>query len=380
MKTRNIALIGATGSVGGSVLDVCSMFPNTFRVWALAAKRNVDDLLALGKRFGSDLLVLTDSDPSERLRRASGKEFSCLGGKEALLAMIEDPRCEEVVFASSGTDALPALVLALQRGKRVYLANKEIIVAAGEWIMPLARDRIIPLDSEHNAIWQCLRGEEPSAVRKILLTASGGPFLHTPEEELREVTFEMAGRHPVWPMGKKISIDSATLMNKGIEMIEAHHLFGQPVGKIGAVIHPQALVHGMVEFIDGSVKMLYSRADMRLAVLAALGVGGRLENIELDLLPPELPGISLEFIEPDEKRFPCLALARQACLLGGAYPPLLVGADEGAVEMFMEGRISFTDIASKIESVLSSYSGSEPRSWEDALDLVVWGRERVLHG
>ncbi len=354
METRNIAVIGATGSVGGSVLDVCSMFPDIFRVWALAAKKNVDDLLALGKRFESDLLVLNDPDPSERFRRASGKNFSCLGGEEALLAMIEDPRCEEVVFASSGTGALPALVLALQKGKRVYLANKEIIVAAGEWIMPLARGRIIPLDSEHNAIWQCLRGEEPSSVRKILLTASGGPFLHTPEDELREVTFEMAGRHPVWPMGKKISIDSATLMNKGIEMIEAHHLFEQPIGRIEAVIHPQALVHGMVEFIDGSVKMLYSRADMRLAALAALGVEGRLENRDPDLSPPELPGICLEFTEPDEKRFPCLALARQACLLGGPYPALLVGADEGAVEMFMEGRISFTDIAAKIESVLSS--------------------------
>lgn len=378
MKTRNISIIGATGSVGRSVLDVCSLFPGLFRVQALAADKNVKGLFELGRKFESDLLVLADRESSERLRRMAEPEFTCLGGEEALLTMIEEPDCEEVVFASSGTGALSALILALEKGKKVYLANKEIIVAAGEWIMPMTRGNLIPLDSEHNAVWQCLRGEVASAVRRIYLTASGGPFLHTPMEDLREVSFERASRHPIWPMGKKISIDSATLMNKGIEMIEAHHLFGLSIDKIKALVHPQALVHGMVEFIDGSIKMLYSRPDMRLAILSALGAEGRLGNPDPNLAPPELPGLALEFMEPDEGKFPCLAIAREACRLGGAYPPILIGADEGAVMLFKRGRIAFTEIGPRIESALTAYNGDRPRSWQDALGLVAWGKERVL--
>ena len=378
MKTRNISIIGATGSVGRSVLDVCSLFPGLFRVQALAADKNVKGLFELGRKFESDLLVLADRESSERLRRMAEPEFTCLGGEEALLTMIEEPDCEEVVFASSGTGALSALILALEKGKKVYLANKEIIVAAGEWIMPMTRGNLIPLDSEHNAVWQCLRGEVTSSVRRIYLTASGGPFLHTPMEDLREVSFERASRHPIWPMGKKISIDSATLMNKGIEMIEAHHLFGLSIDKIKALVHPQALVHGMVEFIDGSIKMLYSRPDMRLAILSALGAEGRLGNPDPNLAPPELSGVALEFMEPDEGKFPCLAIAREACRLGGAYPPILIGADEGAVMLFKRGRIAFTEIGPRIESALTAYNGDRPRSWQDALGLVAWGKERVL--
>ena len=378
MKIRNIAVIGATGSVGRSALEVCSLFPDLFRVRALAAERDVEGLLGLGRRFNSDLLVLADQESSGRLCRMAGSEFACRGGEEALLSLVEEPICEEVVFASSGTDALPALIQALQRGKKVYLANKEILVAAGEWVMPMARGNIIPLDSEHNAIWQCLRGETASSVERVYLTASGGPFLHSPLEELRKVSFEQAARHPVWPMGKKISVDSATLMNKGIEMIEAYHLFGLPIGKIEAVIHPQALIHGMVEFIDGSIKMLYSKPDMKLAIMSALGMESRLVNPAPNLSPPRFPGLDLVFLEPDERRFPCLALAKEACRLGGAYPPLLVGADEGAVSLFMEGRIPFTDIAPTIEKVLSSYVQGKPRSWMEALELVSWAKEKVL--
>ena len=179
-------------------------------------------------------------------------------------------------------------------------------------------------------------------------------------------------------MGKKISIDSATLMNKGIEMIEAHHLFGLSIDKIKALVHPQALVHGMVEFIDGSIKMLYSRPDMRLAILSALGAEGRLGNPDPNLAPPELSGVALEFMEPDEGKFPCLAIAREACRLGGAYPPILIGADEGAVMLFKRGRIAFTEIGPRIESALTAYNGDRPRSWQDALGLVAWGKERVL--
>jgi 1-deoxy-D-xylulose-5-phosphate reductoisomerase len=293
VKKRNIAVIGASGSVGGAVLDVCSRQSDVFRVWALAGNRNVEKILSLGRYFNTEFLALFDAAASERLKIESEGRFSCHGGINGLLSLVDDPRCEEIVFASSGTETLPVLVRALQTGKRVYLANKEIIVAAGEWIMPLAGDRIIPLDSEHNAVWQCLRGEKSNSVNNVYLTASGGPFLDTPAEELKTVSFKSARCHPVWPMGMKISIDSATLMNKGIEMIEARHLFSLPNEKIHALIHPQALVHGFVEFIDGSVKMLFSRPDMRLAVLSALGFPERIENRSLELAPPYLGGLSL---------------------------------------------------------------------------------------
>lgn len=374
---RNIAVIGASGSVGGAVLDVCSRHRHVFRVWAVAGNRNVERVISIGRSFDSDMLVLVDEFAAGRLKTEVEGLFSCHGGIKGLMSMIDDPRCEEIVFASSGTDTLPVLIKALKAGKKVYLANKEIIVAAGEWIMPIAADRIIPLDSEHNAVWQCLHGEKEYSVKNVFLTASGGPFLDTPMDDLRNVDWETACRHPVWPMGIKISIDSATLMNKGIEMIEAHHLFSLPAGKIHAVIHPQALVHGLVEFIDGSVKMLFSRPDMRLAVLSALGFPDRIPNSAPDLSPPLTGNLSLEFRDPDEKKFPCLYLAKEACRLGGPYPALLIGADEGAVDLFVKGAIGFTEIPEIIEQVLSSYNGGAPASWEESLSLVEMARRTI---
>ncbi len=376
---RNIAVIGATGSVGGAVLEACQMHYDNFNVWALAAAKNVERLLSLGKKFGSDLLVLSDEMAAMELQNKGSVSFECRGGAGSIESIIEDPRCEEVVFASSGTDALPALVMALKAGKKIFLANKEIVVAAGEWVMPYARaGAVIPLDSEHNAVWQSLKGEDRESVRKIFLTASGGPFLELPDEELSVVTFEMAVRHPVWPMGSKISVDSATLMNKGIEIIEARQLFSLPPEKIDAVIHPGSQVHALVEFIDGSVKMLLSRPDMRLAALAALGYPGRLENTDVNLNPPEPKELLLEFRQPDENKFPCLKIAKEVCRLGGAYPPLLIGADEAAVDLFMKGRIGFTDIPLFIQEALESFSGEAPGSWEEALYLVGMGRKSVL--
>ena len=376
---RNIAIIGATGSVGGAVLASCYMHYDHFNVWALAAGSNVDGLLSLGEKFGSELLVLSDDVAATELQKRVSDRFKTCGGTDALERIIQDPRCDEVVFASSGTDALPALVMALKNGKKVFLANKEIIVAAGEWVMPYAEEgTIIPLDSEHNAVWQCLKGENRESVRKIHLTASGGPFLDLPDEELSEVTFDMAVRHPVWSMGSKISIDSATLMNKGIEIIEARHLFSLPPEKIDAVVHPGSQVHALVEFVDGSVKMLLSKPDMRLAALSALGYSNRLQNNDFSLNPPEPKDLFLEFRQPDEKKFPCLKIAKEACRLGGAYPPLLIGADEASVDLFMKGRIGFKDIPLMIQEVLGSFSGSAPASWEEALYFVDLGRKSVF--
>ncbi|MDO9507918.1 MAG: 1-deoxy-D-xylulose-5-phosphate reductoisomerase [Thermovirgaceae bacterium] len=377
-ERRNIAVIGATGSVGGAVLDVCSRLKEHFKVWALAGNSNIEGLHFLGASFQSDVLVLADPVAAATLTQKVSGRFSCYGGIEGLNAIIEDPRCDEVVFASSGTGTLPALVKALKSGRKVYLANKEILVAAGDWIMPMARNGIIPLDSEHNAVWQCMKCEKPDRVKNIFLTASGGPFLDTPLEDLEKVTFEQAARHPVWPMGKKISVDSATLMNKGIEMIEARHLFSLPPERIKAVIHPQALVHGFVEFVDGSVKMLFSKPDMRLAVLSALGFPERFDNPWDFLAPPDFSELIVQFRIPDEEKFPCLAIAKEASILGGAYPPLLIGADEGAVSLFMEGKIGFLEIAKKVERVLSSYRGGAPTSWEEALSLVDFARSTAF--
>ncbi len=369
-EKRNIAVIGATGSVGRAVLDVCASFPEYFNVWALAANSNVDGLLALGYAFKSQLLVLSNPVAANFLNEKTPDSICCLGGINGVNAIIEDPRCDEVVFASSGTDALPALIKALELHRKVYLANKEIIVAAGEWFTLLDKDGIIPLDSEHNAVWQCLMCEKPDRVNNIFLTASGGPFLDTPLDELENVTFQQAASHPVWPMGKKISIDSATLMNKGIEMIEAHYLFSLEPEKINAVIHPQALVHAFVEFVDGAVKMLFSKPDMRVSILSALGFPYRFDNPFESLRPPDLTQLSLHFRPPDKKKFPCLAIATEACRLGGAYPALLIGADEGVVSLFMNGKIGFMEIPVRIEEILSSYKGGPPCSWEESLSLV----------
>lgn len=375
---RNIAVIGATGSVGRAVLEVCSHLQEHFRVWALAANSDVNGLLSLGVAFQSNVLVLADPFAAAELRGKIFGRLSCYGGIDGLNAIIEDPRCEEVVFASSGTGTLPALVKAMKSGRKVYLANKEILVAAGDWIMPLSREGIIPLDSEHNAVWQCLQCERHDRVKNVFLTASGGPFLDTPVEELKNVTFEQAVRHPVWPMGKKISIDSATLMNKGIEMIEARHLFSLPAGKIKAVIHPQALVHGFVELVDGSIKMLFSKPDMRLAVLSALGFPDRFCN-PIDLLsPPDFDELVFEFRKPDEEKFQCLAIAKEASRLGGAYPALLIGADEGVVSLFMKGKIGFMEIPERIQDILASYRGGTPKSWEESLSLVDFARSMAL--
>ena len=375
-KRRPIAVIGATGSVGSSILGVCAALADDFDVWALAANTNVDALIRLGKIFGSRFLVLADPLRARVMEQRAPEGICCLSGIKGIMEIIEHPECEEVVFASSGTDTLPALMRALELGRKVYLANKEIIVAAGDWIAPLAKGGIIPLDSEHNAIWQCLNCEKIDRVRNIFLTASGGPFLDTPVGDLKDVSFREAASHPVWPMGKKISVDSATLMNKGIEMIEARYLFSVEPDKIWAVIHPQALVHGFVEFVDGAVKMLFSRPDMRLAALSALGFPDRLENPFYSDSQSLFEMPDLKFQLPDEIKFPCLRIAKEASRMGGAYPALLIGADEGAVSLFMNGRIGFLDIPGRIDYVLASYRGGAPCSWEESLFLVE--RARVI--
>ena len=373
-----VAVIGATGSVGASVLDICGRFPERFRVLAVAADTSAEKLLGIAKRFNSSYACLVRPKTGDSaLFAENGVHLLC--GRDGLVSVAELPDVEHVVFASSGTDAISALQRALICDKNVSLANKESIVAAGAWVMPLVRrpDQIRPVDSEHSAVWQCLRDEPANSVRRITLTASGGPFREWSKADMEKITPEDALRHPVWAMGAKITIDSATLMNKGIECIEAMQLFGLPHSSVGALIHPKSQVHGIVLFSDGTMKMLFSRPDMRLPAAAALAWPQRLELEDGEFGIPPLSEWALDFYEPDTERFPCFALAKEAARMGGAYPPILIGADEFAVKAFLERRIPFTGISNIIEHVLESYSGSSPSSSEDAIELISWGERRA---
>ena len=364
-RRKRVAVIGATGSVGTSVLDVCRAHPGALEVRALAARSPSEKLTALASEFGGAALCVYDAPEADK---------KTLCGPEGLTALAEDPSVDHVVFASSGTAAIPALQAALRAGKEVSLANKESIVVAGPWVMPLVRtrDQLRPLDSEHNAVWQCLHGES-APVRRVLLTASGGPFRTWPASELETVTPEMALRHPVWSMGPKITIDSATLMNKGIELIEAMFLFGLEPRRVDAVIAPGSFVHALAEFEDGSVKMLAGVPDMRLPAASCLFWPERrfpCEGIERPLLAPR----TIAFEEPDPERFPALRLAREAMERRGPFPAVLVGADEVAVERFLLGRLGFTGIARAVEETMEACTLPAPQTLEDALSALDWAR------
>lgn len=373
MKKIRLAVTGATGSVGGAVLDICARFPQFFEIRALAAKSNAKKLTELGRRHGAKLLCLTE--PEDKNWREEG--FTCLSGVNGLTEMVEEPSVDHAVFASSGVAAIKALQKALMRGIDVSLANKESIVVAGPWVMPLIKrsDQLRPVDSEHSAVWQCLRDAPKEEVSRIWLTASGGPFRDYSAAQMEGVTPEAALNHPVWKMGPKITVDSATLMNKGIECIEAMQLFGLPAERVGALIHPRSQVHGMAEFIDGTVRLLLSQADMRLPAAAAIAWPRRLPLAENALPPIEPKDWDLCFREIDEKLFPCFALAREAGRLGGAYPALLVGADESAVRHFLNHEISYRAIAEIISEVLEACGEKTPQTLEEAVALVETGEK-----
>lgn len=372
-KTK-LAIIGATGSVGEAVLDICRRFPDRFDVIALAAQSNKQKLLELASTHNASKLCLTA--PISGTFKEEG--YKCLTGEDALCEIASDPDIDHVVFASSGVSAIKALQTALKGDKDISLANKESIVVAGPWVMPLIKrkDQIRPVDSEHSAIWQCLREDNKQEIQKIWLTASGGPFRDHTKEMLERVTPEETLSHPVWKMGPKITVDSATLMNKGIECIEAMQLFGLSANKVSALIHPKSQVHGAVLFIDGTMKMLISQPDMRLPAAAALAWPDRLDLLSsgLDFIKPE--NWDLQFKEIDASLFPCFSIAFKAGEMGGAYPSLLVGADETAVQAFLDGMIPFTAIPQIIEETLTRSSYASPETLNEAIALVNTG-ERI---
>ncbi len=369
---KQLAVLGSTGSIGQQTLEVTRSLPHRFRVIGLAAGKNVDLLTKQISEFKPRFVYCQNKESQASLSN-TGCEFL------PLEAIARHPQVDTVVIATSGKSGLEPTLAAIKAGKNVCLANKESLVMAGEIITNEARlnaSRILPIDSEHSAIWQCLEGEtQPPA--QIILTTSGGPFRGYSPAQLDKVTVKQALKHPSWQMGSKVTIDSATLMNKGLEVIEAHWLFGMPFDSIKIIIHPQSIIHSMVEFIDGSTKAQLGCPDMRLPIQYSLSYPDRQTN-------PQLPKLdwnhirSLTFEQPDLDTFPCLRLAIEAGRKGGTYPAVLCAADEVAVELFLSQRIKFTDIANLIKQTLEQHQGTDQPTLEEIMEADAWAREKIL--
>lgn len=375
MSPKRLAVIGATGSIGRAALDVCRRFPEEFDVRALAVRSNIEELKKLVDEFKPRYVVVYDDVAASNFA-LHDESVKVLVGHEGLMQLI-DEGMDHIVFASSGTEAIAALSASLDRKIEVSLANKESLIVGGPWIMEKASlaDPLRPIDSEHNALWQCLLGEDLNEIEEVILTASGGPFLHSSYEEMKLATPSRALKHPTWSMGSKITVDSATLLNKGFEVIEASYLFALPIEKINAVVQPDSLAHGCVRFSDGSVKMFLSEPDMRIPISFALSYPKRLKIGHLFHRLAITEKWKLDFLRLDENKFPCYSLARRALQKGNAYPPIIVGADEVAVEAFVKGKISIVDIFPLLEKVLLSYNGPlNLNGLEEAISLVEFGR------
>jgi 1-deoxy-D-xylulose-5-phosphate reductoisomerase len=366
---KQIAILGSTGSIGVSTLDVVSAFPDAFRVISLAAGGNVELLAEQVLRFRPESVAVRDAEVAGALEERIGGICKVLLGPAGLVEVATWPRVELVVSAIVGAVGMPPTYAAVCSGRDIALANKEALVVAGERMTEAAAasgSKILPVDSEHNALDQCLRGEATSEVRRLWLTASGGPFRKHTAAQLAGVTRDQALRHPTWNMGPKITIDSATLMNKGLEVIEARWLFGLGPDRIRVVVHPQSVVHSMVEFIDGSFKAQLGITDMRHPIQYALSWPSRWTT-ELPEFDPLAVG-SLDFEAPDLDRFPCLGLAYSALEEGGAAPAVLNAANEVAVQAFLDERASFAEIPSLIREALDRHAGEPAASVEQLLD------------
>jgi 1-deoxy-D-xylulose-5-phosphate reductoisomerase len=375
---KRIALLGSTGSIGQQTLDVVRSFPEHFRIVALAARSNVTLLAQQVQEFNPSLVAcFADTPEVEAAARATFP--TAVFGEQGLLEVATHPQADIVVAATSGLMGLEPTLAAIRAGKTIALANKETLVMAGHLVMQEAQRAgvsILPVDSEHSAIWQCLRGEQAKEIKRLLLTASGGPFRRATLEQIRSVTVEQALAHPTWRMGPKITIDSATLMNKGLEVLEAHWLFDMPYEQIDVVVHPESIIHSMVEFIDGSLKLQASLPSMHLPILGALSYPTRLNTAEKGLVR-ELRWADvaqLNFEALDESRFPCFRLALDAARRGGTYPSVLVGADEEAVALFLDGKIGLAGIAELIEAVLEQHQSVEYPDIATILEATAWAR------
>ncbi len=377
---KRIAILGSTGSIGCNALDIVRKNPERFQIVALAAGRNIALLREQIIKFRPKIVAVGTKESAQKLQAALGvkDKIKILYGENALKEIASFPSANIVISCISGAVGLMPTLAAIEAGKDVALANKETMVIAGDIVTKKAKKKgvnIIPVDSEHSAIFQCLEGKKYKNIRRIILTASGGPFLNFTKNELKEVKPRQALQHPRWKMGKKITIDSASLMNKGLEVIEAKWLFNMDIANIDVLIHPQSIVHSMVEFIDGAVLAQMGIPDMRIPITYALTYPERITN--------DLPSLNLaeaqnlEFSQPDINKFPCLGLAYMAGICGGTAPAVLNAANEIAVEAYLDEKIKFTDLSEIIEKVLNIHDSSVDPSLEEILQADQWARRQA---
>jgi len=381
---KRIAILGSTGSIGRSTLSVVESHPDRFSIASLAAGNNVDAACEQARRWKPRVISMATEEAAEQLKKklpaAAAGETEIVSGPQGTIRVATHPEADFVVSAIVGVAGLEATYEAVRAGKTVGLANKECLVAAGELLTAEARRQgkpLLPIDSEHNAVHQCMRGGRRSEVRRVWLTASGGPFLNLPRAQFSSISAEQALQHPTWKMGPRITIDSATLMNKGFEVIEACRLFEIPPTQVAVLVHPQSTIHSLVEFIDGSILAQLSATDMRLPILYALSYPERVESgLRFDLAALR----HLDFSPPDMEKFPCLRLAYQAAEAGGGKTVALNAADEVAVAAFLEGAIGFSEIPEIIQAVVDETMARRPESIKEALRMDAEARERAGEG
>ena len=379
-KMKNLSILGSTGSIGCNALEIVAMFPERFTVRALAAKNNTRLLARQVERFAPELAVVFDETRAIELKRmlSSGPKVEIMYGQEGYRTAANYDSVDMVVTAVVGSAGLIPTIAAIDAGKNIALANKETLVMAGEIVVKRAKQnhvKIIPIDSEHSAIFQCISGNRRQDLDKILLTASGGPFLNRPENEFAKIKPQDALNHPTWQMGKKVSVDSATLMNKGLEVIEAKCLFGVSQERIEVLIHPQSVIHSMVSFKDGAVMAQLGIPDMKGAIAYALSYP---ERLALEQPLPDFVGIgALTFERPDLNKFPCLDLAYTACQTGGTLPAVLNAANEMSVQAFLKQRIPFVKIPEIIEKTMEKHSLVTNPAFDDILESDRWAREQA---
>ncbi|OGU30122.1 MAG: 1-deoxy-D-xylulose-5-phosphate reductoisomerase [Ignavibacteria bacterium GWA2_55_11] len=378
-RPQHIAILGATGSIGRNSLEVIRSLPDRFRVTYLTANTNIDLLREQIAEFHPLGVAVLNERQADKLRSMVGGSVEVLAGEQGVMEVVRRDDVDIVISSLVGFAGVRPTAEAIRHRKHIALANKETLVAAGSYITGLVAEygvRLIPVDSEHSAILQCLAGEQQNQVTRLILTASGGPFLHTPADTFSNITVDDALRHPNWKMGSKVTIDSATLMNKGLEVIEAHWLFRLPPEKIDVVIHPQSIIHSMVEFVDGSIKAQLGLPDMKLPIQYALTFpervflnGGRLSFPKLE---------RMTFFEPDLVRFPALPIAYEALASGGTAPAVLNAANEIAVGAFLDKQIGFTAIAGIIRQSLDRHTIHASPEFEHILEADAWARTTAM--
>lgn len=378
---KNVVLLGSTGSIGTSTTKVADDLPDQIRLLALAAGNNVELLLEQTRKHKPMAVSIGDPAKAKDLRDALGISTEVFSGNEGLIKLATLPDADIVLIAIVGTAGLQPALAAIRAGKDIAVASKEILVMAGEIVMSEARKygvRVLAVDSEHSAIFQCLDGKSSGSVRKLWLTASGGPFRKTPKAEFASITVEQALKHPSWVMGRKITIDSATLFNKALEMIEARWLFDIEMDRVGVVVHPQSVVHSMVEFVDGSMLAQLSTPDMCLPIQYALTYPERAASDRVQTSLAKLG--SLTFEEPDVDRFPALELARRAGEEGGTLPAVLNAANEVAVEAFVNRKISFPQITESVRRTMEAHALNPHPTLEQILQADAWARQEAPRG